>query len=456
MKIAVIGTGYVGLVSGVCFAECGHDVICVDKVKAKIDNLLKGIIPIYEPGLNELVESNMRAGRLAFENKIGPAVKESEVIFIAVGTPPKPTGEADLSYIEEVSRQVALAMDRYKVVVEKSTVPVKTGEWVKRTIRFNNKAGVEFDVASNPEFLREGSAIGDFLKPDRIVIGVESERASDLLRKCYQPIIDQSVSFDLETQKVIHQAVQDTKVPFIVTDVHSSELIKHASNSFLALKISYINAVANFCELAGADVEQVAVGMGLDSRIGTQFLHAGVGYGGSCFPKDVSAFLEISRDLGYDFKLLADVIEINTRQREIFIRKIKNALWILKDKTIGILGLSFKPNTDDMREAPAIDIIKSLQLEGAKIKAYDPEAMDVAREHFQDTITYCNDPYEVARNCDALVLVTEWDEFLNMDLERIYELLHYPIFIDGRNLFNPVDMKKIGFEYHCIGRQIPR
>jgi len=347
-------------------------------------------------------------------------------------------------------------MDSYKVVVEKSTVPVKTGEWVKRTIRFNNKAGVEFDVASNPEFLREGSAIGDFLKPDRIVVGVESERAADLLRECYQPIIDQTVSFDVATQTVIHQPPQESKAAFIVTDVHSSELIKHASNSFLALKISYINAVANFCELAGADVEQVAAGMGLDSRIGTKFLNAGVGYGGSCFPKDVSAFLEISRDLGYEFQLLADVIEINQKQREIFIRKIKNALWIVKDKTIGILGLSFKPNTDDMREAPAIDIIKALQLEGAKIKAYDPEAMEIAREYFGNSITYCTDPYEVAKDCDALVLATEWDEFKNLDLKRVYELLHYPILIDGRNLYDPAEMKQIGFEYHCIGRSITK
>jgi UDPglucose 6-dehydrogenase len=454
MKIAVIGTGYVGLVSGVCFAECGHDVICVDKIESKIENLRNGIIPIYEPGLDDLVLKNLKSGKLSFMTEIGPAVKASQVIFIAVGTPPKPTGEADLSFIEEVSRQVAIAMDSYKVVVEKSTVPVKTGEWVKRTIRFNNKAGVEFDVASNPEFLREGSAIGDFLKPDRIVVGVESERAADLLRQCYQPIIDQVVSFDVSAQKVIHQDVQDTKAAFIVTDVHSSELIKHASNSFLALKISYINAVANFCELAGADVEQVAAGMGLDSRIGTQFLNAGVGYGGSCFPKDVSAFLEISRDLGYEFQLLADVIEINQKQREIFIRKIKNALWIVKDKTIGILGLSFKPNTDDMREAPAIDIIKALQLEGAKIKAYDPEAMEIAKEHFGSSITYCNDPYEVAKDCDALVLATEWDEFKNLDLKRVYDLLHYPILIDGRNLYDPAVMKQIGFEYHCIGRSI--
>lgn len=453
MKIAVIGTGYVGLVSGVCFAECGHDVICVDKNELKIEKLKQNIIPIYEPGLDDLVRKNAQKGNLQFMTDIEPAVRISQVIFIAVGTPPKPTGEADLSYIEEVSRQVAQAMTSYRLIVEKSTVPVKTSEWVKRTIRFNNKAGVEFDVASNPEFLREGSAIGDFMKPDRIVCGVESQRAADLLRECYDPIIDQSVSFDETTGAVTHQAKQSTKVPFIVTNVSSSELIKHASNSFLALKISYINAVANFCELAGADVEQVALGMGLDNRIGTKFLNAGVGYGGSCFPKDVSAFYEISRDLGYDFKLLAEVMDINQRQREIFIRKIQRALWIIKDKTIGVLGLSFKPNTDDMREAPSIDVIDALIKDGAKIKAYDPEAMELAKTIFGDSITYCNDPYEVARDSDALLLMTEWDEFKRMDLKNVFDLLHYPIVIDGRNMYNPTQMREIGFEYHSIGRK---
>ncbi len=453
MKIAVIGTGYVGLVSGVCFAECGHDVICVDNDKVKIGNLKNGVIPIYEPGLDELVIRNAEKGNLIFETDIQSAVQISDVIFIAVGTPPKPSGEADLSYIEEVSRQVAKSMNSYKVVVEKSTVPVRTGEWVKRTIRFNNKSDVDFDVASNPEFLREGSAISDFLKPDRIVIGVDHQKAADLLRKCYQPIIDQSVSFDLKTNSVIHQEPQEEQVPFIVTTVSSSELIKHASNSFLAMKISYINCVANFCELAGADVEQVAIGMGLDSRVGTKFLNAGIGYGGSCFPKDVSAFLEISKELGYDFKLLSDVIEVNKQQREIFIRKIKNALWIIKDKTIGILGLSFKPNTDDMREAPAIDIINAMLEEGARVKVYDPVAMEIGKSIFGDSIEYCDGPYAVADNSDALILVTEWDEFRKLDMEKVYKMLNYPIFLDGRNCFNPEKMREIGFEYHSIGRK---
>ncbi len=453
MKIAVIGTGYVGLVTGVCFAECGHEVTCVDKDRTKVEKLKQAIIPIYEPGLDALVRKNFSEGRLHFIEEIPPAVKSSDVIFIAVGTPPKPTGEADLSFIEEVSRQVAISMDSYKLIVEKSTVPVKTGEWVKRTIRFNNKTGVEFDVASNPEFLREGSAIEDFMKPDRIVTGVDTERAAGLLREIYQPIIDQRVSFDVNTQQVIHQEPQKEHVPFIVTNVSSSELIKHASNSFLALKISYINAVANFCELAGADVEQVAIGMGLDSRIGTKFLNAGIGYGGSCFPKDVSAFVEISKELGYDFKLLEDVIDINQKQRDIFIRKIKKALWIVKDKTIGVLGLSFKPNTDDMREAPAIDIIHALLEEGATVRVYDPQAMDIARTMFQNRVIFCTNPYEVAENCDALVLVTEWDEFKALDMTRIFKLLHYPIFLDGRNIFDPKKMREIGFEYHSIGRK---
>ncbi len=453
MKIAVIGTGYVGLVTGVCFAECGHEVTCVDKDRTKVEKLKQAIIPIYEPGLDSLVRKNYSEGRLHFIEEIPPAVKSSDVIFIAVGTPPKPTGEADLSFIEEVSRQVAISMDSYKLIVEKSTVPVKTGEWVKRTIRFNNKTGVEFDVASNPEFLREGSAIEDFMKPDRIVTGVDTQKAADLLREIYQPIIDQRVSFDVKTQQVIHQQPQKNVVPFIVTNVSSSELIKHASNSFLALKISYINAVANFCELAGADVEQVAIGMGLDSRIGTKFLNAGIGYGGSCFPKDVSAFVEISKELGYDFKLLEDVIDINHKQREIFIRKIKKALWIVKDKTIGVLGLSFKPNTDDMREAPAIDIINALLDEGATVRVYDPQAMDIAKTMFQSRVVFCSNPYEVAENCDALVLVTEWDEFKALDMKRIFKLLHYPIFLDGRNIFDPKMMREIGFEYHSIGRK---
>ncbi|MBN2055637.1 UDP-glucose/GDP-mannose dehydrogenase family protein [bacterium] len=451
MRISVIGTGYVGLVTGVCFSEIGHEVICVDKDEDKIKKLHDNIIPIYEPGLDELVQRNRASGRLTFTTEISDAVKHSSVIFIAVGTPPKASGEADLSFIEAVARQVAQSMDSYKVVVEKSTVPVKTGEWVRRTIGFNNKQNVEFDVCSNPEFLREGSAIEDFMNPDRIVVGVPSERAAKLLEEIYRPIIDRKYYFDPGDAQVKRGHRDDDKGHFIVTNVNSAELIKHASNSFLAMKISYINAVANVCELAGANIEQVAKGMGLDSRIGRQFLSAGIGFGGSCFPKDVVAFYEISRELGYDFEMLRQVLELNKIQRQIFTKKIKQALWIVKDKTIGILGLAFKPNTDDMREAPSIDIIESLVEEGARIKAYDPKAMDVAR-HLLPDIEYCNDPYEVIRGCDALVIVTEWDEFKNLDLLKVKEMLNLPIIIDGRNIFDPAEMQRLNIEYVSIGR----
>jgi UDPglucose 6-dehydrogenase len=453
MRISVIGTGYVGLVTGVCFTEIGHHVICVDKVQEKIDKLNQDIIPIYEPGLDKLVKRNRAAGRLEFVTDIAYGVANSEIIFIAVGTPPRETGEADLSFIEEVARQVARAMDDYKVVVEKSTVPVKTGEWVERTIRFNNRKGVEFDVVSNPEFLREGSAIEDFMNPDRIVVGVKSERAAELMRAVYEPIIERRHYYDVETGEVLSGPGFEPKAPLIVTNVNSAELIKHASNSFLAMKISYINAVANVCELAGADIEEVAEGMGLDSRIGRQFLNAGVGFGGSCFPKDVVAFYEISKELGYDFRLLKEVLDLNKLQREIFVKKIRSALWIVKGKTIGVLGLAFKPNTDDMREAPSIDIINALIKEGAHVRAYDPQAMDVARRVLPEGVIYCSDPYDAARDCDALVLVTEWEEFRKLDLERIKDLLNYPIVIDGRNIFDPGTMAKLGFEYISIGRK---
>jgi len=451
VRIAVIGTGYVGLVSGVCFAEIGHQVICVDKIQEKIDKLHQDIIPIYEPGLEILVKRNRQAQRLHFTTDIAYGVANSDVIFIAVGTPPKETGEADLSYIEEVARQVALSMDEYRVIVEKSTVPVKTGEWVERTIRFNNRKKVEFDVVSNPEFLREGSAIEDFMNPDRIVVGVHTARAAAMMREIYQPIIDRRYYFDVHKQEVCFGAGFEPKAKMIVTDVNSAELIKHASNSFLAMKISYINAVANVCELAGANIQQVAEGMGFDSRIGRSFLNAGIGFGGSCFPKDVVAFYEISKDLGYDFHLLKEVLDINRRQRDIFVKKIMRTLWIVKGKTICILGLSFKPNTDDMREAPAIDVINALLREGAQIRAYDPQAMELSRAMLPK-VTYCDNPYEAAKNCDAIAVLTEWDEFKTLDLTRIRESMNYPIIVDGRNMFDPAKMAELGFEYVSIGR----
>ncbi len=335
MRVCVIGTGYVGLVTGICLADIGNNVICVDVDKEKIRRLKKGIIPIYEPGLKEMVERNLSKKRVSFITEISEGVENSEIIFIAVGTPSRKNGEANLSYVESVARSVAKAMDGYRVIVEKSTVPVHTGEWVRRTVKLNNIHGVDFDVVSNPEFLREGSAISDFMHPDRIVIGVESEKARKIIAKLYQPL----------------------NVPIVVTDIKSAEIIKHASNSYLALKISYINSVANICERVGADVEKVAEGMGLDKRTGKSFLRAGIGYGGSCFPKDVSAFVKIAEEAGYDFEMLKSVESVNRMQREDLVKKIKQAMWVMNNKTIGILGLSFKPNTDDMREAPSIDII---------------------------------------------------------------------------------------------------
>lgn len=427
MKLAVVGTGYVGLVSGVCFAEWGHQVVCVDNDTAKVDMLKKGQIPIYEPGLKELMDKNL--ARLSFTTSIEEATDRSDIIFIAVGTPPRPNGEADLSAVERVASGVARHMKSYKLVVEKSTVPVQTGDQVKRTMTVNNLSQVEFDVASNPEFLREGTAIEDSLKPDRVVFGTDSERAKELLLELYSPL----------------------GCPIVATDIQSSELIKHASNSFLAMKISFINAVANICERSGADVEQVAEGMGLDKRIGRSFLNAGIGFGGFCFPKDLQAFIRISEKLGYDFRLLKAVEEINEDQKRMFVKKIEELVWNIQGKTIGFLGLAFKPNTDDMRFAPSIDIIEALQKDGAQIKAYDPVAMGRARQVLK-SVVYCDNPYEVAKDADCLVLVTEWDEFKKLDMARIKSLLKVPALADGRNIYDPDKMKQLGFIYRSIGR----
>ncbi len=428
MKVGVIGCGYVGLTTGVCLAELGHTVVCVDNDEEKIKKLLSGKLPIFEPNLDKLIKKNKK--RIKFSIDIKDAVVGNEVIFICVGTPSNPDGSPDLSYVENVAREIAKYLDSYKVVVEKSTVPVETAEWIKKTIQRYKKNNVGFDVVSNPEFLREGSAVKDFLYPDRIVIGVESEKAKKIMLKLYQKI----------------------KSPKIIVDTKSAELIKHASNSFLATKISFINAVANICELSGADVEKVALGMGLDKRIGKDFLKAGVGYGGSCFPKDVDAFIWISEKLGYDFSLLKEVKKINEKQKELFAKKIEDTLWILKEKMIGILGLSFKPNTDDIREAPSIYIIKTLKQKGAKIKAYDPKAIQKMKQVFPD-IEYCDNPYEVAKNSDCLVILTEWPEFKKLDFKKIKKLLNQPIIIDGRNIFDPQKMTKLGFIYKCVGRR---
>jgi UDPglucose 6-dehydrogenase len=429
MKLTIIGTGYVGLVTGTCFAEVGHQVICVDNDSAKVKVLQAGGIPIYEPGLEELVKKNVAAGRLSFTNSTAEGVQKSGVVFIAVPTPPQPDGSVDLSFIEKVARDIAAAMTDYKIVVDKSTVPVKTGEKVSETIKRYCTAKVEFDVVSNPEFLREGFAVGDLMKPDRVVIGVSSNRPAAAMKEIYKPF----------------------NAPIIITDINSAELIKHAANSFLALKISYINAIATVCEAAGANVQEVAQGIGLDERIGRRFLNAGIGFGGSCFPKDLSAFIKISEQVGYDFRLLKEVQRINTEQMERFVKKITDTLWVLKDKTIGVLGLAFKQNTDDVRSSPAIDLCQRLQNEGATLRVHDPKAMDKAKLILKN-VTYVDDMNVVADGCDALVIATEWDEFKKLDLARAKKSLKHPILFDGRNLLDHEEMKRLGWIYKSVGR----
>jgi UDPglucose 6-dehydrogenase len=429
MKLTIIGTGYVGLVSGTCFAEVGHQVICVDNDANKVKMLQAGGIPIYEPGLEELVKKNVANGRLAFTASTAEGVQKSDVIFIAVPTPPQPDGSVDLSYIERVARDIAAGMTSYKIIVDKSTVPVKTGEKVAETIKRYCTAKVEFDVVSNPEFLREGFAVGDLMKPDRVVVGVASPRPAAAMKEIYMPF----------------------NAPIIVTDINSAELIKHAANSFLALKISYINAIANVCEAAGANVQEVAQGIGLDDRIGRRFLNAGIGFGGSCFPKDLSAFIKIAEQIGYDFKLLKEVQRINADQMERFVKKITDTLWVLKDKKIGILGLAFKQNTDDVRSSPAIDLCQRLLKDGATLRVHDPKAMDKAKSLLPGA-TYVDDMNAVAEGCDALVVATEWDEFKQLDLNRAKKGLTHPILFDGRNLFDPAEMEKLGWIYKSVGR----
>ena len=437
MNVAVIGSGYVGLVTGTCLAEIGHCVICIDNDEKKIETLEKGEIPIYEPQLEELVRKNMDRERLSFSTSIKEGVSRAKVIFIAVGTPPRANGEADLSSVKEVCTQIAGNMKEYKLIVEKSTVPVQTGQWIKRLFRVNNNFS-DFDIASNPEFLREGTAVDDFLNPDRIVIGVETERAASILKELYSPIINRKSS-------------RSDSVPLMITDLETAELIKHASNSFLTTKISFINAVADICEKTGADIEKVAEGMGYDPRIGVSFLKAGIGFGGFCFPKDLQAFIRIAEKLNYDFALLKEVEKINKNRPKILLDKIEKALGTVEGKTIGILGLAFKPNTDDVRLAPSIEIISLLQKKKAQIKVYDPVAMDRAKEILKN-VEYGRDPYEVARGSNALVIVTEWDEFQEIDLERIRDLMVNPVVVDGRNIYEPERMKELGFIYESIGR----
>ena len=434
MDLCIIGSGYVGLVSGACFAEIGHHVVCVDNDQRKVDALQSGKIPIYEPGLEELVHRNVAANRLRFTNSIQDGVDHSQIIFIAVPTPPQTDGSVDLTYIERVAREIAgvLQPGHYRVVVDKSTVPVKTGEKVAETIKRYNK-GAEFDVVSNPEFLREGSAVPDLMNPDRIVIGSASQRATDLMKQVYEPF----------------------KAPILVTDINSAELIKHAANSFLSLKISYINAVAAICEASGADVEMVADGIGMDKRIGRNFLNAGLGYGGSCFPKDIKAFIAISRQLGTPFKLLEEVERINENMLERFISKLREALWVLKDKKIAVWGLTFKPDTDDVRNSVAIELVNRLVAEGAIVSAYDPKGADKALEWKlidPAKVKLAPSPVEAVDGADVLILATEWKEFLNQDFAAVKERMHTPLLFDGRNLFKPETMRELGFDYRAVGR----
>lgn len=433
MKLCIIGSGYVGLVSGACFADVGHQVICVDNNQRKVEMLLRGEIPIYEPGLEELVLKNVAAKRLRFTTSTEEGVDGADVVFIAVPTPPQPDGSVDLSYIEQVAREIAavLKKDQYRVIVDKSTVPVKTGEKVADTIRRYSKPGVVFDVVSNPEFLREGCAVPDLMKPDRIVIGGNSERAVAMMQKIYEPFM----------------------APVLVTDVNSAELIKHAANSFLALKISYINAVARICEASGADVEKVADGIGMDRRIGRNFLNAGIGYGGSCFPKDIAAFIAISDHLGEPFHLLKEVQRINAQQRERFIDRLRDKLWVLRDKRVAVWGLTFKPDTDDVRSSVAIDVVRDLISEKALVTVYDPKGMEKAVEFkLIEGAHLATSALEAVKNADALVIATEWKEFAAVDFAKVKELMHTPLIFDGRNLLEPAMARALGFDYTSIGR----
>lgn len=464
MKVCVIGTGYVGLVSGACLAEVGNDVICVDADMEKIARLERGLIPIYEPGLEELVNMNSLAGRLRFTSSLAEGVEASEVVFITVGTPPLPNGEPDLSAVEEVARGIGAALNGYKVIVNKSTVPVGSGDWVAMLVsegmRQSQRERVgsgglaerdrAYDVVSNPEFLREGSAIHDSFFPDRIVIGSQSERAVRIMRELYAPLIERRVP-----GRGDWEALESGEVPFIVTDLTSAEMIKYAANAFLATKISFINEISNVCERVGADVTQVATGMGLDRRIGGLFLNAGLGWGGSCFPKDVSALSHITQEYGYEAELLKAVQNVNRRQRTIAVQKLQAHLKVLKGKTIAILGLAFKPNTDDLRDAPALSIAQELLKLGSRVKGYDPIAGEGAAK-LLDRLIVCGDALEAAEGADAILIATEWDAFRQLDLVALRAKLNpqqaQPLLLDGRNVLNPGEVRAAGFTYQGMGR----
>ena len=431
MNICVVGTGYVGLVTGAVFADLGNDVLCVDNDTAKVANLEAGDMPIYEPGLEEMVARNVADGRLAFTTDLTTAVRRAVIVFITVGTPPKPDGRADLSAVEDVAGVIGEAMERYTVVVNKSTVPVGTGEFVREVIEKHQARPVPFDVVSNPEFLREGSAIEDTLRPDRIVIGAPTQQVAMTLLELYAPL----------------------ERPMIITDVPSAEMIKYASNAFLSTKISFINAIANVCELAGADVSQVMKGMGLDARIGSAVLSAGLGYGGSCFPKDTDSLVHTASTLGYDFALLKAVVDINRERASHFVDLMAKALNPLAGRSVAVLGLAFKPNTDDMREAKSVEVIELLLQLGATVRAFDPVAMPAASRLLPATVTYCESPYEAATGVDAVALVTEWNEFKFLNLDRLRAVMRRPAVFDGRNIWEPERMRRLGFEYHSIGRK---
>ena len=448
MRISVIGCGYVGLVTGTCLAELGHHVVCTDNNPERIASLKAGVVPIYEPYLDTMLAANCRAKRLSFTGDAGEAVRAGEAIFICVGTPPLQTGEADLSAIDDVARLIATEASTPKLVVEKSTVPAQTGQQLKRQLGlYGRNSGVGFRVASNPEFLREGTAVEDFLHPDRVVIGVEEEATERQLREIYRPILERRFRCPMHLG-----TCPPTQPPeLLVTTINSAELIKHASNSFLALKISYANVIADLCEKVGADIEEVTRAMGLDQRIGPQFLRAGLGFGGFCLPKDIQAFIRLAERAGVDFSMLKEAERVNKRRIDLFFEKIRQALWVVKDKQVGVLGLAFKANTDDIRFAPSLEVIRRLLAEGARVRAYDQEAMDKTSVIFPQ-LHYCREPYEVARDADALLVLTEWEEFRQLDWERIHSLMARPLVIDGRNLLEPAAMMERGFEYFSFGR----
>ncbi|MDR3746034.1 MAG: UDP-glucose/GDP-mannose dehydrogenase family protein [Acidobacteriaceae bacterium] len=451
IQIAVVGSGYVGLVAAVCFAEIGHDVVCVDNDERKVAALQSGDTLIHENHLPELL-NRYRNTKIRFTTDLGEATRTSDAIFIAVGTPQSENGDADLSYVEAVACEIARSLTSYKVIVEKSTVPVYTNKWIRRAIERNGVARHIFDVVSNPEFLREGTAVSDFLHPDRIVVGADSEAAAELLAAIYAPLT--TGAYYAQPNAIPGACTTTTPPPLLQTSTKSAEIIKHASNAFLALKISFINAVSNLCEATDANIEQVARGMGLDSRIGPRFLRPGIGYGGSCFPKDVAAFRSVADGLGVDFSLLTEVEKINVSQKKRFLSKVRTALWTLRGKRLAVLGLAFKGETDDIRESPAIDLVEMLLAEGSSITAYDPAAMKRAQAELPASpqLRYVEDSYAAAKDADALLVLTDWREFATLDLERINTLMRYPIVIDGRNLFDPKTMQQHGFTYLSIGR----